>query len=171
VQEEILTGHAVNPDEFRKAWSFFGTGVTVITTREPDGKVHGMTASSVISVSLNPPLALASVGHNRNSHPLIQRNSRFGLSILNAEQEHVARHFTMPAEQRVIDGLFAYEDVGASPAIAGALSVMDCKVVAEHVEGDHTLFVARVEHVKTNEGEPMIWYRGQFGSFVPGKEC
>lgn len=166
-----MAGSAVNPDDFRKAWSFFGTGVTIITTREPDGKIHGMTASSVLSVSLDPPLALASVGHNRNSHPLIRENSRFGLSILSSAQEHVARHFTLPAEQRVRADSFEYENVGTSPVIVGALSVMDCKVVAEHVEGDHTLFVARVERVKVKEGEPMIWYRGQFGHFVPSKEC
>jgi len=165
-----LAGEAVNPDNYRKAWSFFGTGVTVITTREADGKIHGMTANSVLSVSLDPPLALASIGHNRNSHPLIRANSRFGISILNSGQEHIARHFTMSPEQRVENGSFEYENVGDSPVIVGALSTMDCKVISEHVEGDHTLFVARVEHVKTTDGEPMLWYRGQFGHFVPGQE-
>ena len=110
------------------------------------------------------------MGHNRNSHPLIRNNSRFGLSILNATQAHIARHFTMPPGQRVETGSFEYEDIGSSPVIAGALSVMDCKVVSEHVEGDHTLFVARVEQVKTTGGEPMIWFRGRFGRFIADEE-
>ena len=46
-------------DKYRDAWSRFATGVTVITMLEPDGSVHGMTASSVTSVSLDPPLVLA----------------------------------------------------------------------------------------------------------------
>ena len=165
-----MTGEAVNPDNYRKAWSFFGTGVTVITTREPDGKIHGMTANGVLSVSLEPPLALASIGHNRNTHPLIRANSRFGISILGTTQEHVARHFTLPPAQRPASSSFEYENVGESPVIANALSAMDCKVISEHVEGDHTLFIARVEHVKLTDGEPMLWYGGKFGRFVPGQE-
>ncbi|MBT3555648.1 MAG: flavin reductase family protein, partial [Chloroflexi bacterium] len=57
---------------YRDAWSRFATGVTVITTVEPSGAVHGMTASSVTSVSLDPPLVLAVIGESRQTHALIE---------------------------------------------------------------------------------------------------
>lgn len=166
-----MTGDAVSADSVRKAWACFGTGITIITTPEPGGpkpgaRVHGMTANGVVSVSLEPPIALVSIAHNRNSHPLIKTNSRFAISILTTAQEPVARHFMQPTAQRGPDDSIRYSPLGDSLAIDGALAAMDCRVVAEYEEGDHTLFIARVEHVRLGEGEPMLWYRGRFGRFT-----
>lgn len=162
-----MTGEAVTAANFRAAWACFGTGVTVITTPEANGKVHGMTANGVVSVSLEPPLALASIGHNRNTYPLIRKNRHFGISILNTEQIEVARHYTNPPELRDPDDAVPFTQLGKSRVIAGALASMDCEVVSEHEEGDHTLFVARVQHVSLGEGEPMLWLQGRFGRFSP----
>lgn len=163
-----MTAETVNPNNFRKAWSCFGTGVTVITTPEPDGKVHGMTANGVVSVSLEPPLALAAIGHNRNSYPLIKANRRFAISILNAGQRAVADHYTKRPEERGPDDFIPFCRVGESLAIKDAMAAMDCRVVSEHEEGDHTLFVARVEHISfSDSGEPMLWFQGRFGRFAP----
>lgn len=156
----------VTAENFRAAWSCFGTGVTVVTTPEPGGGVHGMTANGVVSVSLSPPLALASIGHDRNSHPLIKRNQRFAISILAAGQRDIAMHYTKPPEERGSDSSIPFQQLGESMAIDGSLAAMDCRVVSEHEAGDHTLFVAEVEHVNIGEGEPMLWVRGEFGSFV-----
>ena len=126
-----------------------------------------MTANGVVSVSLEPPLALASVGHNRNSHPLIQVNRRFGISILTTRQRHIATHYTRPPEERTPDPDIIFRELGGSSVIQGALAAMDCALVSEHVEGDHTIFVGRVEAIELGEGDPLLWYRGQFGDFLP----
>lgn len=170
-KEQGLTGEAVTPESFREAWSNFSTGVTVITTSEADGsgaagKVHGMTANGVVSVSLTPPLALACIGHNRNSFPLIKANRRFGISILNSDQEEIARHYTKPPEERGPDDAISFADLGESKVIANAIAAMDCRVVSEYEAGDHTLFVAEVERLSIHEGEPMLWFQGRFGKFV-----
>src|SRR5258708_31235041 len=44
--------------ELRRALGAFVTGVTVITTTDGEGRVHGVTANSFSSVSLDPPLVL-----------------------------------------------------------------------------------------------------------------
>jgi flavin reductase (DIM6/NTAB) family NADH-FMN oxidoreductase RutF len=31
-----------------------------------------------------------------------------------------------------------------------------------HVEGDHTIFVGRVERARVNAGEPLLYFRGQY---------
>lgn len=160
-----MTGEAVNSENFRAAWSRFGTGVTVITTPEANGHVHGMTANGVVSVSLDPPLALACIGHNRNTFPLIKASQRFAISILTTQQMEVAKHYTVPPEERGSDDAIPFIQLGESKAIAGAMAAMDCRVVSEHEEGDHTLFVAHVEHIALGEGEPMLWVQGQFGRF------
>lgn len=150
-------------NDFKKAWSRFATGVAVITTVEPGGQVHGMTANGVTSVSLDPPLALASVGHERNTHGLIESTGRFGISILKAGQAHIARHYTLPPSQRPADVRVRFDDLGATPVVAGALAAMACTVVAAHPAGDHTIFVAEVEAHSISEGNPLLWYMGRFG--------
>ena len=49
------------PARLRKAMGRFATGVTVVTTAHRD-HVHGMTANGVMSVSLDPPLVVVSLG-------------------------------------------------------------------------------------------------------------
>ena len=155
----------VTPELFRRAWSNFATGVTVVTTREADAEsetVHGMTANGVASVSLEPPLALVIIGHERNTHPLIARNRRFGISILSSEQVHVAVHYTMAWEQRRLMTQPEMETLGQSRVIAGALSTMDCRLVESYESGDHTIFVGQVEAIGIGEGEPLLYYRSYF---------
>ena len=149
--------------EFRRAWSKFATGVAVITTVEPGGAVHGMTANGVTSVSLSPPMALLCVGHERNTYRLIKSNGRFGINILSSGQQGVASHYAQPPEKRDPATRFDFEDLGKTPVLKGALASMDCKVVAAHESGDHTIFVAEVEHIKVGDGEPLLWYAGSFG--------
>lgn len=130
-----------------------------------------MTANGVTSVSLSPPLALASVGHERRSHPLIRSAGRFGLSVLAIGQEAIARHFSLPPDQRPTNADIPTAHLGESDVIAGALGTMDCRVVTSHDEGDHTLFVAEVEHASFTGGEPLLWYRGNFSCLEsPGRE-
>ncbi len=155
----------VGRDEYRRAWSRFATGVTVITTVEPDGSVHGMTANGVASVSLDPPMALVCVGHERNTYRLIKSQGRYGMSVLSASQEYVARHFTLPPEERPDDPSIRFVRMGGSPVLMGAIASMDCRVVAAHDAGDHTIFVAEVERVGVAEGDPLLWYEAKFGTF------
>lgn len=164
--ESVLSIENINTQSFREAWARFATGVTVITTAEADGSVHGMTANGVVSVSLEPPLALASIGHKRNSHPLIKKTGRFGISILNSDQIEVADHYTKPPEQRLPVTDFPLRRIGESTVVGGAIAMMDCRVISEHDEGDHTLFIAEVENVDFSDGEPLLWYRGSFGAFI-----
>ncbi len=157
---------SVGQQEYRRAWSHFATGVTIITTLEADGKVHGMTANGVTSVSLDPPLALACVGHERNTYGLIMATGRYGMSVLSWSQAHAARHFTLPPEKRPEDSSIRFGCLGGSPFLEGAIAAMDCRVVSSHAVGDHTIFVAEVEGLLLGEGEPLVWYKGGFGGFA-----
>ena len=153
----------VTSDLFRTAWSHFATGVTVITTLEVDGSdVHGMTANGVASISLEPPLAMVTIGHDRNTFPLIMKNQRFGISVLTREQRGVARHFSVPEEIRKTLPTPAYEELGESMVIGASLAMMDCRVVQTVPAGDHTIFLAQVEHIKIGDGHPLIFYQSHF---------
>jgi flavin reductase (DIM6/NTAB) family NADH-FMN oxidoreductase RutF len=139
-------------DDFRAAWSRFATGVTVITTLEPGGAVHGMTANGVTSVSLTPPLALLCVGHDRNTYRLIQQTG----------QQGAASYYAQPPERRDPSTRFDLDRLGGSHVLRGALAAMDCRIVAAHEAGDHTIFIAEVEHVGLGDGAPLIWHKREF---------
>ena len=155
----------VTSELFRSAWSNFATGVTVITTSESDGSgVHGMTANSVASISLEPPIAMVAIDHERNTFPLILTHQRFGISVLTHEQRGVARHFTVPDEIRKTLPPPPYEKLGKSMVISDSLAMMDCKVVRTVQAGDHTIFLAEVEYVKIGYGHPLIFYQSRFSA-------
>ena len=151
---------------YRDAWSRFATGVTVINTIEPDGSVHGMTASSVTSVSLDPPLVLVVIGETRQSHALIESTGRFGMSILDAGQTEIAKHFATPPESRGKLDSTHIKQLSGTPVIADAIASMDCKVSAAYKAGDHTVFIGEVESIEVGEGDPLVWFQRQFGGFA-----
>ena len=157
----------VTTDLFRTAWSKFATGVTVLTTPEVDGSgVHGMTANGVASVSLEPPLVLAIVGHERNTFPLLAANRRFGISVLTLDQRGTARHFTVPDEIRDTLPPPPMERLGKSTVISGALAAMDCRVTEAFQAGDHTVFLAQVENIKVGFGHPLVFYESHFAELA-----
>src|SRR5690349_9292877 len=80
---------------FRSALSQFATGVTVITTRLPDGTFLGLTASSFNSVSLDPPLVLWSLAQTASSLPVFTGNSHYVINVLSAGQAALAERFSM----------------------------------------------------------------------------
>src|SRR5438045_8924371 len=73
-----------NSRELRNALGSFATGVTIITTRDRDGKLHGMTANSVTSVSLSPPLVLWSASLYAQRLPALKGHAHSGVHLLPA---------------------------------------------------------------------------------------
>ena len=162
-----MTNTEITSDLFRTAWSLFATGVTVITTADSEGTgVHGMTANGVASISLDPPLAMVTIGLERNTLPLIVQHQRFGISVLTTDQRGTARHFTVPDEVRQTLPQPETEVLGKTSVISGSLASMDCKVVKTVPAGDHMIFLAEIENIKIGYGHPLIFYQGHFAGLA-----
>ena len=156
---------------FRQAWGKFATGVSVVTTVQPDGSVHGMTANGINSVSLDPLLVLVCVGHTATSFPLIREVGRFAINILGEDQQPVAEYYARPTDQKTgdLDVSFTHTERG-SATVDGSLVHMDCRVVTEHEAGDHTIFIAEVEEIEIGDGKPLLYYEGRFSSLANGSQ-
>jgi flavin reductase (DIM6/NTAB) family NADH-FMN oxidoreductase RutF len=143
----------------RQVMGRFATGVTVVTTIHRD-TIHGMTANAFLSVSLRPPLVLVSLGRCRMSE-MLPRTGRYGVSVLAHDQEQFAAHF---AAQRVssVEPEFVWHE--GLPLLDGALAHIACRVVDVHAAGDHVLWIGAVEHVHHQDGEPLLFYTGRFGT-------
>src|SRR5882672_4130266 len=83
----------VTSTEFRRAMGHFATGVTVVTVEREAGHVHGMTANSFASVSLEPPLVSVCVDHRARLLPLLKEKQRFGVNVLKREQQALSEYF------------------------------------------------------------------------------
>jgi len=157
----------VTPKEFRAALGRFSSGVTVITVETPSGEVHGMTASSLCSVSLRPPLILVCIDHLAETYLHVRERGRFGVSILLEQQEALAEFFADPERNpdaaRRLDIRYNQMKSG-TPVIANALANLDCEVVQAHTAGDHTIFVGEVKEVSVAEGAPLLYFRGRYAA-------
>jgi flavin reductase (DIM6/NTAB) family NADH-FMN oxidoreductase RutF len=165
-----MASTSLNPELFRRVLGNFATGVTVITVEREPGQVHGMTANSFTSVSMNPFLVLVCVDQDARLLTFLKAQRRFGVSVLRSSQQVISEHFAKgeqesEAEKRL--GIHFRWTETAVPLLEGALAHLVCNVIAEHPAGDHTVFLAEVESVDLNEGEPLLFYRGQYHRLGP----
>jgi flavin reductase (DIM6/NTAB) family NADH-FMN oxidoreductase RutF len=151
----------IGADDFRRVLGHFASGVTVITTCDSDSKPTGLTASAFTSVSLDPPLVLVCVDHKSQSYPHIKERGCFAVNILRADQQAVSRRFASSRLDKFDEVPHEVTDRGL-PLIHGAIAHLECTTVSVHVEGDHTIFVGRVERIRTDGGEPLLYFRGQY---------
>ncbi len=142
----------------------WATGVTVVTCLGPHGP-HGMTANAFLSVSLEPPLVLVSIGQENDSHAIISASQRFAVSILAASQQHLSVHFA----QRFKDSGQALAAVAWSlspsglPWIDGAVGHLECAVEGIFTAQDHTLFLGRVLHLDgPTDASPLVYFRSRY---------
>jgi flavin reductase (DIM6/NTAB) family NADH-FMN oxidoreductase RutF len=156
-----------DPRDYRTALGTFGTGVTVITAGAPDGRRVGLTANSFSSVSLNPPLVLWNLSFHSPNLPVFQDASHFAVNVLDAHSIDLALRFARPASDKFA-GVAVEEGRGGAPLLKRALARFQCRNAFRYYGGDHVIFLGAVEHYDHGPGEPLIFCRSAFGSFVPG---
>lgn len=151
----------VDPDLFRSVLGRFASSVTVLSARDAAGVDHGMTVSAFASVSLDPPLVLACVDRAASIYPTLFETDLIGISILTEKQESCSRHFAETDGDRFEDIEIKRGENGVA-LIGGALAHLECRIVARHDGGDHTIFVAAVEKAAALDGSPLLYYRGGY---------
>lgn len=162
-QDEIFDAR-----DFRVALGTFGTGVTVITARAPDGRRVGLTANSFSAVSLNPPLVLWSLSLHSPNLAVFQDASHFAVNVLGANQKDLALRFARPASDKFA-GIAVEEGRGGAPLLLQALARFQCRNTFRYYGGDHIVFLGAVERYDHRPGEPLIFCRSTFGTFAPGE--
>lgn len=155
----------VDTTELRRAMGHWVSGVAIVTT-VADSVRHGMTLSSFISVSLNPPLVAICANYDSLTHQMIQSSDCFGVNILARSQEHLAKLFADKArEHERFADLRTTQAVTGAPLLPGCVATLDCKVVAAHTVGDHVIYVGEVQATECHELEPLTYGLRQYGAF------
>lgn len=156
-----MSGADIDPYQFRQLLGRFATGVTVLTVAAPDGKPMGMTASSLSSVSLQPPLISACVDQEAELHDVIVQAPEFVVNVLSSPQEVLARRFSDKHEDR-FDGIGYHLSPEGLILLDGVLAHLICERYAEYPAGDHTIVLGRVVGGATSDGHPLLYYRGGY---------
>lgn len=143
----------------RRTFGRFATGVTIVTCSTGDG-VHGMTANSFTSVSLDPALVLISIDNKAKMATRLLEARHYGLNILSQQQQALSNHFAGRPTDQPIDFDW-HEDI---PLVRGAMAHLACRVKDVFPAGDHCLFVAEVvEHRHEDESTPpLLFYGGAY---------
>ncbi|HEY4217083.1 MAG TPA: flavin reductase family protein [Gemmatimonadaceae bacterium] len=146
---------------FRSVLGRFASGVTIVTARDEAGMDHGMTVSAFCSLSLDPPMVLLCVDHAASMHDLLLGHPRFGISILSSDQEEYSRRFAREEDDR-FDGIAYSRGEAGVVLLDDAVAHMECEITKHYDAGDHTIFLAAVQHAAPRDGRPLLYYRGGY---------
>jgi flavin reductase (DIM6/NTAB) family NADH-FMN oxidoreductase RutF len=155
----------VEPESFRRALRRFATGVTIVTV-DHDGELHGMTASSFASVSLDPPLILVCLDKTSRTRALILEKGTFAVNILAADQEGESRAFSRRGTKPFDELSHSRGDTG-DPLLDGAIAWIECRLEEMVAAGDHDIFVGEVLACGDRDGTPLLYYDQTYGSLKP----
>ena len=152
-----------DPKALRNAFGAFATGVTVVTTRQPDGTPRGFTANSFTSVSLDPPLLLVCLAKTAHSADVFRAAPHFAVNILAEEQKAVSGLFASRAADK-FDQCAWTPGPAEMPLIDGSLATFTCANHQMVDAGDHLILIGRIEAFSTSEGQPLGYFRGNYFS-------
>lgn len=157
----------VDEGRFRAAMGGFATGVCVVAVRDAHGAPIGFTASSLASVSLEPPLILFCVGRDASIAPLFAPGRPFGVSVLRADQGAVSEAFASdPTAWFAANG--SASGPGGGTLLPERLAALDCTVERVDDGGDHLIVLGRVLHAASDAGaEPLLHFRGRYRTLGP----
>ena len=130
---------SINEVEFRDFMRHWPTGVAIVTTAGPSGPV-GCTVNALMSLSVEPPLLVVSLGEESRTLQAIRRTDVFGASILAAAQRELSERFANCAREERFTGLELRVEHGV-PLLAGAAAQMVCPVQKLEQIADHVLVV------------------------------
>ncbi len=152
-----------DPAHLRQCLGRFATGVTIVATRDSNGRFVGLTANSFNSLSLDPPLILWSLSNRATSLDVFKRQRFFSISVLAVEQVEIARRFATRLPDR-FSGVAVHEGLDGIPLIDGAVAWFECERRTQTLQGDHWLFVGEVKRCASADGSPLVFRHGEFAA-------
>jgi len=136
-------------------------GVVVVSARTESG-YRGLTASSLVSISADPPLVLVGLEREAATRAAVVDGKAFNVSVLTRSQEFIADRFAGrapaidPRWQNVPHRLGA----NGIPLIEGCAAWLECELVDVRAAGDHDICVGQVTAATAGSGDPLIlWDR------------
>lgn len=155
----------VTPDSFRRACAEFATGVCVATVF--DGHPLGLTVNSFTSVSLRPPVILICLDREARLTERFQRQHIFAVNVLAQNQKEISSTFALKPDDR-FEGLAWHRTERGAPVLAGALAVIECRLIRVLPVGDHDVLFGEALAAAVHGGEPLLYFRSRYAALSRG---
>jgi flavin reductase (DIM6/NTAB) family NADH-FMN oxidoreductase RutF len=136
-------------------------GVAVVSSRAGE-EYRGLTATSLVSISAEPPMVLVSLEHESATRAAVVATGAFNLSLLTRAQEFIADLLAgrAPALDPAWSTLPHRLGSNGIPLLDGCAGWLECRLVQVHQVGDHDICVGEVEAAATGSGDPLVlWDR------------
>jgi len=147
--------------DFRDVMARLPAGVVVVSARIGTG-YRGLTASSLVSISAEPPLVMVGLEHEATTRAAVIESKAFNVSVLARVQEFIAERFAgrapaVDAEWREIPHRLGTNGI---PLVEGCTAWLECSLLEVHPAGDHDICVGQVNVAVQGSGDPLIlWDR------------
>jgi flavin reductase (DIM6/NTAB) family NADH-FMN oxidoreductase RutF len=142
--------------EQRALFRRWPAGVSVVVA-EVDGRRAALTVSSLVSLSLDPPLVGISISLQASLHELLRAADEWTASMLSGSQEHLAQHFARSVPPIALwNGIPVRDD--DPRLLAGAAGWVVARTIAEHRTGDHTFFVGEILAIEEGTASDSLTY-------------
>lgn len=165
VQTTSGSPQVADPAGFRSALRHLAGGVSVITTGRGEERT-GMTATSVSSLSAEPPTLMFGLNVTSSTLPVLQRHGSFGVNFLSATQKQIADRFAGRGGEK---GKARYAGAEWSPGITGALlldgalATLDCEVEELIERHSHAIVIGRVREIRLGGYDAaLLYWRGDY---------
>jgi flavin reductase (DIM6/NTAB) family NADH-FMN oxidoreductase RutF len=160
---------AITGQDVRRVLGHLPTGVTIITAFGPEGPI-GMSANSVTSVSLDPPLVLFCPANTSQTWPAIRAANHFCINILAGHHEDLCRRFSLRGVERFAG--VTWQPGRRAPWLDDAVAWIGCTLHSEHPAGDHSIVTASLNEIEATSGvDPLVFFRGAYGTFQSAIEA
>lgn len=147
----------------------FATGIAVVTARGDDGQPLALTANSLTSVSLSPPLVMVTLARDSEALAAVRDTGLFAINILADHQADHSIRFASNGGTNRPEGIDLIDDGELPPLIREALGHIQCRVHSLADGGDHQIVVGEVTGIEVDEIEdrgPLLFNRSQVSQLV-----
>ena len=146
--------------KYKKVLSKYATGITVVTKKNKNSLITGITVNSFVSISLKPAYISWSLDKTASSYKKFNNLKFFNIHILSTKQTNVSNYFSSKNETKknsvIMKNLLKYN-----------LAELNCKTIKKINIGDHLFFVAKVLNFKLkNENKPLIYFASKYKKLV-----
>jgi flavin reductase (DIM6/NTAB) family NADH-FMN oxidoreductase RutF len=135
-------------------------GVTIVTARLGEIRA-GLTATSVCSLTAEPPRLLACVHREADAHGLILASGLFAVNLLRPEHQALSDHFggrdDSHGPARFTAGAWA-EGVMGLPVLPDAAAVFECRLVEAVPASTHSILIGEVVAAQRDEAAEALVY-------------
>ncbi len=159
---------AVAPELYRSVFRLHAGGVAAITADAGNGPV-GFTATSVVSVSLNPPMVSFSLSNESSSFSVVDRANFAAINLLADDQVELATRFASKGVDRFAHPTRWSVLPDGTPILDEAASLLHGRIAHRFAVGDHQIVVLRLLTAEVRRPyRPLVYHDGGYGGFADG---